>query len=214
MYDFHCHTTMSDGELIPTELIRRMAVAGYTEMGIADHADFSNVEELIAAQKKVQRSAEQYGVRLFIGIEITHVPPSEIAGLAKYARALGAEVVIVHGETITEPVAPGTNMAAVTCSDVNILAHPGMISDEEALLAAKNGVFLEITSRNGHNRANGHVLASARRAGAGVVVQSDIHGPDDIISEKMRRLIARGAGMNEDEAKKVLSLTSADILSP
>jgi len=213
MYDFHCHTTMSDGELIPTELIRRMAAAGYTEMGIADHADHSNVEELIAAQKKVQRSAEQYGVKLFTGIEITHVPPSEIAGLAKYARALGADVVIVHGETITEPVASGTNLAAVTCPDVDILAHPGMISDEEALLAAKNGVFLEITSRGGHNRANGHVLASARRAGAGVVVQSDIHGPDDIISEKMRRLIARGAGMNEDEAKTVLSLTSAEILS-
>jgi histidinol phosphatase-like PHP family hydrolase len=212
MYDFHCHTTMSDGELIPTELIRRMAVAGYTEMAIADHADYSNVEFLIASQEKVKRSAELYGVRLFTGVEITHVPPSEIADLAKYARSLGAEVVIVHGETITEPVAPGTNMAAVTCPDVNILAHPGMISDEEASLAAKNGVFLEITSRNGHNKANGHVLASARRARAGVVVQSDIHGPDDIITEKMRGLVARGAGMNEDEAKKVLSLTSLDIL--
>ena len=213
MYDFHCHTTMSDGELIPTELIRRMAVAGYTEMAIADHADYSNVEFLIASQEKVKRSAELYGVRLFTGVEITHVPPSEIADLAKYARSLGAEVVIVHGETITEPVAPGTNMAAVTCPDVDILAHPGMISDEEASLAAKNGVFLEITSRNGHNKANGHVLTSARRAGAGIVVQSDIHGPDDIINEKMRGLVARGAGMNEDEAKKVLSLTSRDILS-
>jgi len=204
---------MSDGELIPTELIRRMAVAGYTEMAIADHADYSNVEFLIESQEKVKRSAELYGVRLFTGIEITHVPPSEIADLAKYARSLGAEVVIVHGETITEPVAPGTNMAAVLCPDVDILAHPGMISDEEASLAAKNGVFLEITSRNGHNKANGHVLTSARRAGAGIVVQSDIHGPDDIINEKMRGLVARGAGMNEDEAKKVLSLTSLDILS-
>ncbi len=213
MYDFHCHTTMSDGELIPTELIRRMAVAGYTEMGIADHADYSNVEFLIESQKKVKRSAELYGVRLFTGVEITHVPPSEIADLAKYARSLGAEVVIVHGETITEPVAPGTNLAAVTCPDVDILAHPGMISDEEASLAAKNGVFLEITSRNGHNKANGHVLASARRTGVGIVVQSDIHGPDDIITEKMRALVARGAGMSEDEAKKVLSLTSLDILS-
>ncbi len=213
MYDFHCHTTMSDGELIPTELIRRMAVAGYTEMAIADHADYSNVEFLIESQEKVKRSAELYGVRLFTGVEITHVPPSEIADLAKYARSLGAEVVIVHGETITEPVAPGTNMAAVTCSDVDILAHPGMISDEETSFAAKNGVFLEITSRNGHNKANGHVLTSARRAGAGIVVQSDIHGPDDIINEKMRGLVARGAGMNEDEAKKVLSLTSLDILS-
>ena len=74
-----------------------------------------------------------------------------------------------------------------------------MISEEEALLAAKNGVFMEITSRNGTIRQMAHVLASARRAGAGVVVQSDIHGPDDIINEKMRGLVARGAGMSEDE---------------
>ena len=213
MYDFHCHTTMSDGALIPTELIRRMAVAGYTEMAITDHADYSNVEFLIESQKKVKRSAERYGVQLFTGVEITHVPPEEIADFAKYARALGAEVVIVHGETVTEPVAFGTNLAAVSCSDVNILAHPGLVSDEEAALAAKNGVFLEITSRGGHNKTNGHVLASARRAGAKIVVQSDIHVPADIINENMRWLVARGAGMTEDEAKCALSLTSVDILS-
>ena len=45
------------------------------------------------------------------------------------------------------------------------------------------------------------------------MVQSDIHGPDDIINEKMRGLVARGAGMSEDEVEKVLYLTSAEILS-
>jgi len=212
MYDFHCHTTMSDGELIPTELVRRMAVAGYTEMAITDHADFSNVEFLIEAEKKVKKSAELYGVRLYTGVEVTHVPPEEIGEIAKYAKSLGAEVVIVHGETITEPVAPGTNLAAVTCPFVNILAHPGLISDEEAQLAAKNGIFLEVTSRNGHNKTNGHVVSVARRAGAKIVVQSDIHGPDDIINENMRNLVALGAGMSKDEAKAALSLTSKEIL--
>ena len=212
MYDFHCHTTMSDGELIPTELVRRMAVVGYTEMAITDHADFSNVEFLIEAQKKVKKSAELYGVRLYTGVEVTHVPPEEIGEIAKYAKSLGAEVVIVHGETITEPVAPGTNLAAVTCPFVNILAHPGLISDEEAQLAAKNGIFLEVTSRNGHNKTNGHVVNVARRAGAEIVVQSDIHGPDDIINENMRNLVALGAGMSKDEAKAALSLTSKEIL--
>ena len=212
MYDFHCHTTMSDGELIPTELVRRMAVVGYTEMAITDHADFSNVEFLIEAEKKVKKSAELYGVRLYTGVEVTHVPPEEIGEIAKYAKSLGAEVVIVHGETITEPVAPGTNLAAVTCPFVNILAHPGLISDEEAQLAAKNGIFLEVTSRNGHNKTNGHVVSVARRAGAKIVVQSDIHGPDDIINENMRNLVALGAGMSKDEAKAALSLTSKEIL--
>ncbi|MCK9314182.1 MAG: PHP domain-containing protein, partial [Methanocorpusculum sp.] len=86
-------------------------------------------------------------------------------------------------------------------------------SDEDAGLAAKNGVCLEITSRNGHSKTNGHVVNAARRAGAKVVVQSDIHSPDDIISENMRNLVALGAGMSKDEAKTVLSRTSKEILN-
>ena len=30
MYDLHTHTILSDGEMLPIELIRRMAVMGYT----------------------------------------------------------------------------------------------------------------------------------------------------------------------------------------
>lgn len=205
MYDYHCHTTFSDGELIPTELIRRMSVAGYTEMAIADHADFSNVEELIVAQKKLKKSADLYGIHLFTGIEITHVPPEQIDELAKKAKKLGAEIVLVHGETVVEPVAPGTNHVALSSKYVDILAHPGLITEEEAELAAKNGIALEITSRGGHNRTNGHVVSMGRLAGARFVVQSDIHSPDDIIDEQMRYLVARGAGMNDEEAHATLS---------
>ncbi|HJK50826.1 MAG TPA: histidinol phosphate phosphatase domain-containing protein [Methanocorpusculum sp.] len=213
MYDFHCHTTMSDGELLPTELIRRMAGLGYSEMAIADHADFSNVRELIRAEEAVKRSAELYGIRLYSGIEITHVPPDQIDELAEYAKGLGAEIVVVHGETVAEPVAPGTNAAALSSAYVDILAHPGLITDEDARLAARNGVYLEITSRGGHNRTNGHVLSAARRAGAKIVVDSDAHGPDDLMSERTRYLVARGAGMDEEETKKVLSQTFESLFS-
>lgn len=213
MYDFHCHTTMSDGELLPTELVRRMAVLGYHEMAISDHADFSNIEELVRSQAAVKRSADLFGIRLYTGVEITHVPPDQIDELAQYAKALGAEIVLVHGETIVEPVAAGTNAAAVASSHVDILAHPGMITEEEARCAARNGVALEITARGGHNRTNGHVFSAAHRAEAVVVVQSDAHGPGDLLSERMKFLVARGAGMREDEAKKVLSRTAEEILS-
>ncbi len=214
MYDFHCHTTMSDGELLPTELLRRLAVLGYTEVAISDHADFSNVKDLLSAQEAIKKSAELFGLRLYSGIEITHVPPEQIDELAGYAKALGAEIVVVHGETITEPVAPGTNMAALSSSHVDILAHPGLITEEEARLAARNGVFLEVTGRGGHNRTNGHVVSEARRAGASLVVESDAHGPDDLMSEHVKYLVARGAGMREDEAERVLSLSADDIRFP
>ncbi|MCK7475092.1 MAG: histidinol phosphate phosphatase domain-containing protein [Rhodopseudomonas palustris] len=105
-----------------------------------------------------------FGVRLLCGVEITHVPPSQIADLAKTAKDAGADIVVVHGETPVEPVAAGTNHAACGCKYVNVLAHPGLITIEDALLAARNGIALEITSRGGHNRTNGHVARIAREA--------------------------------------------------
>jgi Histidinol phosphatase and related hydrolases of the PHP family len=41
MIDLHTHSIFSDGELIPAELTRRAAVAGYRAMAITDHGDFS-----------------------------------------------------------------------------------------------------------------------------------------------------------------------------
>jgi len=68
------------------------------------------------------------------------------------------KIIVVHGETITEPVMPGTNKKALM-SDIDILAHPGLISDDEAELAAEKGIYLEITARKGHSITNGHVAA-------------------------------------------------------
>lgn len=206
MFDLHTHTTITDGELIPTELVRRMAVAGYKTVAITDHADFSNYAEIIAASKAVKRSASVYGVNLLSGIEITHVPPGEIDELAKLAKDAGADIVVVHGETPVEPVAGGTNLAACSSAYVDILAHPGLISDETAIAAAKNGVALEITSRGGHNRTNGHVFATAKRFGCLCVVDSDSHSPGDIMSMSERVVVARGAGMSPAEAETVLSV--------
>lgn len=212
MYDLHTHTILSDGELIPIELIRRMAVAGYTTVAITDHVDNSNASSVLSALARVRESADLYGIRLLCGVEITHVPPSMIAKMAKNAKAEGAEIVVVHGETPVEPVAPGTNHAACTCKDVDILAHPGLIAPADAKLAAKNNVALEITSRGGHNRTNGYVAVVAKKAGCQLVVDSDTHAPHDIMDERARNLVARGAGLSETECKQVLSLNIDQFL--
>jgi len=155
LYDLHTHTTMTDGEMLPIELIRRMSVLGYSTVAITDHADATNLHELITALKRLVSSAREYGVTLLPGVELTHVPPGQIPGLADEAKKHGAIIVVVHGETPMEPVAPGTNQAACSCSNVDVLAHPGLISLEDACMASDNGVALEITSRGGHNRTNG-----------------------------------------------------------
>ncbi len=213
MYDLHTHTILSDGEMLPIELIRRMAVLGYTTVAITDHVDPSNATSVIGSLVQVRKSAKLFGIRLLCGIEITHVPPSQIAGIAKEAKNAGADIVVVHGETPVEPVAPGTNHAACGCRDVNVLAHPGLISREDALLAAQNNVALEITSRGGHNRTNGHVVQVARETACQIVVDSDAHAPHDLLDERARFIIAKGAGLTDAECKQVISLNIDQFLA-
>jgi histidinol phosphatase-like PHP family hydrolase len=212
MYDLHTHSILSDGEMLPIELIRRMAVTGYTTVAITDHVDLSNAESVLSTLGLVRESAHLFGVKLLCGVEITHVPPSQIASLAKTAKSAGADIVVVHGETPVEPVAEGTNHAACTCKYVNVLAHPGMISIKEAKAAAKNGIALELTSRGGHNRTNGHVAQIAREAGCQIVVDSDAHAPQDILNERAKFIVAKGAGLSDAECKKVLSLNIDQFL--
>jgi histidinol phosphatase-like PHP family hydrolase len=195
MIDLHTHSIFSDGVLIPSELARRAQVLGVEAIGITDHADASNLDFVIP---RIVAVAEELNgvneIQIVPGIELTHVPPTQISSLAKKARSLGAKIIVVHGETIAEPVAPGTNAAALT-ADVDILAHPGLISDEEVGMAKETGVMLEISARKGHSLSNGHVAKLAAKHGASLVINTDAHEPSDLITEEFARQVALGAGL-------------------
>lgn len=203
MIDLHTHTTFSDGELIPSELVRRAEVLGYTAIGITDHADYTNIEHILSCVSKVKYLEDLLDIRILVGAELTHVPPQKIGPLADLARKLGAEILIVHGESPVEPVRPGTNRAALEAG-VDILAHPGFITLEEAELARENNVCLEITSRLGHNITNGHVVRLAKLAGAKMVVDTDSHSPRDLINSERAIEIAMGAGLSLEEATAIV----------
>jgi histidinol phosphatase-like PHP family hydrolase len=200
--DLHTHSFFSDGVLLPSEQLRRAVAMGYGAIAITDHADASNLEDLTDRLARFKRDqGEDFPLVFLPGVELTHVAPRSIALLARRAKDLGAALVVVHGETIVEPVAPGTNAAAVACPDVDILAHPGMITLEEAREAATNGVYLEITSRGGHSLANGHVACVARETGAKLVLNTDTHTPQDMIDQQMARMVAQAAGLTPDEVE-------------
>jgi len=201
MIDLHTHSTFSDGELIPSELVRRAVVQGYTAIAITDHADYTNIEHILSCMAKVKNLEDDYNIRIFSGVEITHVPPAKMPKLVEMARELGAEIIVVHGETSVEPVPQGTNHIAVTL-DIDILAHPGFITVEDASTAKENGICLEITSRNGHNRTNGHVARIAKEVGADLIVDTDSHSPHDLINDETALKIAMGAGLDEKGARK------------
>ena len=201
MIDLHTHSSFSDGELIPSELVRRAIVIGYKAIAITDHVDYTNIEHVLSCVRNVKSLEEDYDIRIFSGVEITHVPPAKMPALVRMARKLGAEVIVVHGETSVEPVPQGTNQTAVSL-DIDILAHPGFITPEDALTAKKNGICLEITSRNGHNRTNGHVARIAYEVGADLIVDTDSHSPHDLINDETAFKIAMGAGLDEKGSRK------------
>jgi histidinol phosphatase-like PHP family hydrolase len=107
-------------------------------------------------------------------------------------------LIVIHGETLAEPVAPGTNRAALE-ADIDILSHPGLITREDAALAHKRGVFLELSARKGHSLANGHVAQVAREVGAPLIVNTDSHAPGDLITREQAERVARGAGLSDAE---------------
>ena len=108
MIDLHTHSIFSDGELIPSELARRAKVAGYRVLAITDHGDHSNFDFIIPRIAKVcQKLTDALRMQVIPGIELTHVPPEYIYDLAVEARQAGAKIIVVHGETIVEPVAGG-----------------------------------------------------------------------------------------------------------
>jgi len=211
LIDLHTHSFFSDGELIPSELVRRAKAIGYRAIAITDHGDHANIDFIVPRIVKVcAKLSDAFEIQAIPGIELTHVPPSYIKELAIEARRMGAKILVVHGETIVEPVAPGTNMAALQ-SQIDILAHPGLITDEEALLAAQNGISLEISARKGHSLTNGHVANVARRCKAALVLNTDTHAPGDLLTHEKARKTALGAGLSDKEVQKMFKKSEAIV---
>jgi histidinol phosphatase-like PHP family hydrolase len=203
MIDLHTHTIFSDGVLLPSEIVRRADSIGIKALAITDHVDISNIDHVVPRVVKACEELNRYWKIIAIpGAEITHVPPESIDKLSKEARRLGAKIVVVHGETVVEPVARGTNIAAIN-SDIDILAHPGLITEREVKLAKKRAVFLEISGRKGHSFTNGHVASMALKFGARLVLNSDSHQPDDIINEDKAKKILSGCGISDDDIKEI-----------
>jgi histidinol phosphatase-like PHP family hydrolase len=201
MIDLHSHSLLSDGTLIPSELARRAEAKGYEVLAITDHADMSNLEVILPQLVKVCAGLNRsLKTTIIPGIELSYVPLVLLAEMVEKGRELGAKLVLVHGETIAEPGIPGTNREALEAG-IDILAHPGLITLEEAKVAAAKGIFLEISARKGHCLTNGHVVRMTREAGAKLSFGTDTHDPSNLVTLAEAKKIAQGAGLQEEEIR-------------
>ena len=186
--DLHMHSLFSDGELLPSELARRALKLNHEAIAITDHVDWSNVETIPAIQDAIDDINSNWDITVVLGAEVTHAPCESLDGIAARAKELGAKIVVVHGETLNEPVTPGTNRAAVESEHVDILGHPGLITIEEAEIAKENNIYLEL------------------------LVDTDTHAPSDLITYDKSYEIALGAGLTHEEAMKALVDNPRELL--
>jgi putative hydrolase len=199
MIDLHTHSFLSDGELLPSELVRRAKIKGYRIIGISDHVDITNIEHVVSSMLKLSNKMEFYeGITILPGVEITHVPKGLMKEMITMARRLGIFYVVVHGETIVEPVQEGTNREAIE-GGADVLAHPGIITEADVALAKEKGVLLEISGRRGHSLGNGRVGMLAKQIGAPLVFNTDAHSSSDLVTEEEARKVIVGAGLTADD---------------
>lgn len=185
MIDLHTHTFFSDGILIPSELVYSAKFKGYTAIAITDHVDFSNMDFLIPRIVKAAPELSKYfEITVLAGAEISYVPPKLISKAAQECRKLGAQVIVVHGETAAENVPPYTNINALN-SDIDILAHPGNLTKEQAEIAAQRDIKIEISARTSHGITNDQVAQSALAAGAKLILNSDTHVPEHLLTKEL-----------------------------
>lgn len=203
MYNLHCHSLLSDGVLLPSEIAARYAHLGYRAIAITDHVDYSNIETVVSSILNFTRNwPDKTKIRVLAGIELTHIPLEQFFPLAKYARKEGIKVIIGHGETPAEPVTKGTNRAALE-ADIDILAHPGLISNQDVLLAKEKNIFLELTARLGHRDTNRYVAKQALKLGAQLILNIDSHTPEDIITIKKLERFALSAGLQKKDINAI-----------
>ena len=208
MYDLHTHSILSDGELIPSELARRYEAKGYKAIAITDHVDASNIKQVVPQIVGFCKLWPKNRIKVLPGIELTHIPLEHFPILIRYARKNGIKIIVAHGETVCEPVIKGTNKKALN-SDIDILAHPGLITKEDVLLAKKKGIFLEITTRKGHSNTNKHVAKLAIELGAKLIIDNDSHCPENILSFTQMEKVGLKAGLTRAYINKVLSDTKS-----
>ncbi|MBE0477999.1 histidinol phosphate phosphatase domain-containing protein [Candidatus Aerophobetes bacterium] len=203
MIDFHTHTLLSDGILCPAELVQQAKESGYRALGITDHVDSTNLDWIIPSLVRFCKEITRVenSIMIIPGVELTHLPPSLIKSYVSWARRKGAKLIVVHGETIVEPVPAGTNLEALK-ADIDILAHPGLIKEEEVELAAKKGIYLEITARKGHCLTNGRVASLARKYNAKLLINTDAHSPEDLMTSSRAEKVLLGAGLGMNEVKQ------------
>ncbi|MCH5276380.1 MAG: histidinol phosphate phosphatase domain-containing protein [Desulfovibrionaceae bacterium] len=209
MLDLHVHIA-PDGQapgLLPAEALRLAALRGLRAVGLVVRSDGSLNLSLRRLGEQVRALGLYANVDARVGVELIHVPPALLPEAVADARKAGAELVLVHGESLADTVAEGTNLAAVEAG-ADILAHPGLVDDQTAAYAAEKGVALELSACPRHCLTNAHVAAMAERHGCLLAPGGNAHTPEEFLRLPPWMAVCQGAAFSATQTERFRSSTT------
>lgn len=207
MFDFHIHVNCSGGRdgLLPSEAMRLAKCAGSGAVGDRPGRSLDPAILLPTLKTLVKTCSLYADIEAFAGVELVHVPPALLPDAVGQAREQGAALILAHGESIPRQLADvvetGTNLAAINAG-VDILAHPGLITVEDAQLAAEKGVLLELNTAPGTVSPTGISSAWQNASAANccstltLPVQPTLNPPTS--RRALRKAAALGAGLDAE----------------
>lgn len=173
-------------------LIMRMDHVPKNSANIETFTNDNPCIELLRLQRQIRELSIYHNVQAFFGIELYQVPPALLSGTIAAYRTLKLDFIGVHGESITDMVEEGTNFAACNAK-ADILFNPGLIDDTCVELAAKNNVFLEISTHKNHAYCNAHTAHLAKKHQARLFLGSSATSLEEIHHPDMQQQICKGA---------------------
>ncbi len=206
--DLHTHSTLSDGTLSLIGLTKLAIRNGYSVLGITDHVFHYNYKSIAPKIIEfVENNQHRYkDILLVPGVEITFASRKQMEAITKYVRSIGTKLVVVHGEGSLDGTGHDTNNSAID-NCVDILAHPGTITDNQAQKAANNNVAFELSARDCYRYSNKDIAEKAFRHGANLVINSDGHYESAMLTEEKILGVAKNANLTKEQLQNIKDST-------
>jgi DNA polymerase (family X) len=223
--DFHMHTTWSDGQNSVREMIEAARLRGYEYIAITDHTQSTTIangntpEQLLEEIEEVEKVASEFNdIRVFKGAEVDILSDGSLDMPFDVLDRLDWIVISIHAgfhqekQQITDRV-----IRAMETGYPNVFAHPtgrilgerpGYEIDLEQVIAAakKNNVRLELNASPYRLDLNSYWLGVAKKAGVGIVINSDSHKTRGLASMRYGMMTARRAWLTKGDALNTLPL--------
>ena len=211
--DFQMHTHWSDGANSVSEMAEACEARGYRYAAITDHAHGLRIARGMSmdAARQQHREIERANsrrpsFRILKGIEANIDRDGQIDLTAAEAREFDLVLAAPHSALRSADDQTGRFLTAVSNPHVRVLAHPrgrmagrrqGVVADWDRVFieAARRGVVVELDGDPSRQDLDFAIAARALAAGCLFALDSDAHGPDELVYAETALAHARLAGI-------------------